>query len=1695
MKKPAAKAKTEKKALRSRSASSSEGEEEKQPELVQEEEEKVDTKSKKKVENDFEEKLDDAILKLFAKRFEGNSPALNMVCGLANIELDKDSLQLQRDLYEFCKEKLKAFKKDTKGHFILTFQSPYEIIAKEVINSCNFLLRLNSSFKKTESTLESEDPKNETNSISDLGDEDIKPLPMNRSFSTAQESQIDSKSKKGLENLRDLVNTYQKWKEWHQKDVKESEEYFYQDNASPLKSVLTLIMKKIPLKDLELCLKNHLVRASQRVIGVQMIQNIFELLINTPFDRYFFGLITQNFSEDHLTNVTAAPHEFKNLIESFIFNILDQLVISFNNKMNTLKGFKLKHINNILNKSKGDNVGFQKWRSIMQQSLSGIACNLRDIIALAANKKIIRKLLTQEDSKLQGSFGTFLENLILLSQISHSFTYLSLSCDQLAAVGTTCIHNVKSFIHLVQKSGHQTTVNQIFEIILRLLKKEIGLTRDDATLKYKINARILQCTNDPVVIERIEFLMEVTASLINRSQIERFNSAHLNELGFFCMTLAFHHNAPKMIKAITRLIEVIVPVLDFSTMPTPYDIEYYYYQYTDYENMIKAGKTQATYKFNSDALTLKKIEVPAAVSKAGEIKMNNCLGLLEKLGDKVLMRSESSINLKNLIDHALLKNEIPKEKKYGVYVHLANEEDLMFFIRILYFWEDKYPSFTKVYPKTIEEYTKYKENLNKKDSEPKKIPGTEKAQTIQQQTAEWYFKNTEKIFANFPDFNILSKNEDDLPFGWEYNVLGNFTDGRLTKFDWKRSKSRKNVRKVWVNANLGKIEKKMEEVSKIIEEFKETDTEEDKLQIVQAKVFVWRMQQHIKDAMYLATFLNIYGFCCIGESLSIDKALELADLINLGIKKKLKNIPIEHFKEELRKKVDPTNLNPLPVPVPVEPKEQQPPKEENLKPIKNPPPQNTAPKLDPNQKSEMRVSLIEHQFQAIFESNSDYICTLNTPKETFYPDANKIPVFHNSVVTGNSTNILIDDLVNFIRNLLSNSRISDAALPGIQKIIDAFGNNPIDQTTLFDRSVFAGFSSVIGGWCSSIKPGYNVLYDEISTRRVTMVYGGPDSGKKTAHLILNNDSNMIAQPVDSSNLRHKLKSELPEKIKIEPSTVIKCVKFLVQSHEKMILEKDVNYHIEYSLLMRALLKVCQAIEWSKLLTDASLSKDDINNFVNFVMKLSSNCPADKGHEYYEAKFAEAWEALIDKKNPVNHQFFYPAVFNTLGPYSTEDTGLGLAKLERKESQGPVIAEGLLPNSIYISTLPEYQPLVSEYKMLKYWEKNIIPKIQDFVRSSYKPFEFEEFFEQLRQPLRKGDHTKAAEIAYILCDQRLPAGCTLPEPNHDWSTISIEEIVLGTWAVAIIGGKKNRLASPFFQNQSRFGNKEALVQIVSTDAKSNSVLVFYHDPQILQTLSVWLPVTAVKFPELPLQLPAASYPYDTIIENYKDASSKNLAFLARGTIFKFFTFGANEVNILKKESELMKSYSVNLINLLKWAALDELTEDPVEGWLGVNEWEIDLERGKSKKSTTSATELVLEAAESTNKTVQKAFKLNTLKNLLQYVAESKDHAELDQILAWSAETLMKTVNFMNQNASAVDLQKPYVDAPVYVQGGPRPIFSLNRCLPDIDDSDELTVSSITVSFKKESSLCMNSGIKFFDDPDGINQIQHVPAGGE
>ncbi|RLN89280.1 hypothetical protein BBJ28_00013490, partial [Nothophytophthora sp. Chile5] len=82
------------------------------------------------------------------------------------------------------------------------------------------------------------------------------------------------------------------------------------------------------------------------------------------------------------------------------------------------------------------------------------------------------------------------------------------------------------------------------------------------------------------------------------------------------------------------------------------------------------------------------------------------------------------------------------------------------------------------------------------------------------------------------------------------------------------------------------------------------------------------------------------------------------------------------------------------------------------------------------------------------------------------------------------------------------------------------------------------------------------------------------------------------------------------------------------------------------------------------------------------------------------------------------------------------------------------------------------------KMLEYWEKNVIPAIETYVSGSFKSYEMDYFFAQLREPLREGNSAAALKIAFTLCDGHVPSGCHYPDPDTDWSALQIDDVEAG-----------------------------------------------------------------------------------------------------------------------------------------------------------------------------------------------------------------------------------------------------------------------------------------------------------------------------
>ncbi|OQS07538.1 Hect-domain containing peotein [Thraustotheca clavata] len=84
------------------------------------------------------------------------------------------------------------------------------------------------------------------------------------------------------------------------------------------------------------------------------------------------------------------------------------------------------------------------------------------------------------------------------------------------------------------------------------------------------------------------------------------------------------------------------------------------------------------------------------------------------------------------------------------------------------------------------------------------------------------------------------------------------------------------------------------------------------------------------------------------------------------------------------------------------------------------------------------------------------------------------------------------------------------------------------------------------------------------------------------------------------------------------------------------------------------------------------------------------------------------------------------------------------------------------------------------KLLDYWEKYVIPAIQKYVRGSFKSYEMDYFFAQLREPLRDGNMAAARQIAHTLCDGHVPPGCVFPDTETDWSALQVDDLRIGAW---------------------------------------------------------------------------------------------------------------------------------------------------------------------------------------------------------------------------------------------------------------------------------------------------------------------------
>lgn len=208
-----------------------------------------------------------------------------------------------------------------------------------------------------------------------------------------------------------------------------------------------------------------------------------------------------------------------------------------------------------------------------------------------------------------------------------------------------------------------------------------------------------------------------------------------------------------------------------------------------------------------------------------------------------------------------------------------------------------------------------------------------------------------------------------------------------------------------------------------------------------------------------------------------------------------------------------------------------------------------------------------------------------------------------------------------------------------------------------------------------------------------------------------------------------------------------------------------------------MIKICQKINWKEAIQKGKINHADALILVEILFEISKSMPLNCSVWIQEEQFSNYWEQLAEySQSPIHILRPYkfevtPEIKELMQGQNQENSKNKSIEIQQNLVEG--LTEYVMPSSPFQASIGESQH-INEFKMLKYWEKYIIPKIKDYCKHGLKAYEIDDFMEQIRQPLRIGDITRTLEIAYIVCDQNMQR-FKVPETSHDWSTLAIDEI--------------------------------------------------------------------------------------------------------------------------------------------------------------------------------------------------------------------------------------------------------------------------------------------------------------------------------
>ena len=191
-----------------------------------------------------------------------------------------------------------------------------------------------------------------------------------------------------------------------------------------------------------------------------------------------------------------------------------------------------------------------------------------------------------------------------------------------------------------------------------------------------------------------------------------------------------------------------------------------------------------------------------------------------------------------------------------------------------------------------------------------------------------------------------------------------------------------------------------------------------------------------------------------------------------------------------------------------------------------------------------------------------------------------------------------------------------------------------------------------------------------------------------------------------------------------------------------------------------------------------------------------------------------------------------------------------------------------------------------------------------MKTTLKPLEIEDFFEQMRIPLRDGDQLEAKKVAYVICDNKLPNGAVLPDSKHNWNSLNIEDICVGQDVLIKLPKNKSGAPSPLIIANSQ---EYRLGQVVCIDSKNYSVLVKHRIAEYGIFGYSWVPVNNLESVEESL----AHYSNEFIFKNLQES--------LEGMIYNY-----SKVCL----THLASKVTLNINELIQETITDMLRDDPI-----------------------------------------------------------------------------------------------------------------------------------------------------------------------